>query len=388
MDPVDIREPSVVVTSPRAGESPMDAAPVHRRTADGRGGPGSDSGRTSFFRALAARTHRCWAGVVDFATFELVNLLQHRHAAAAITPDQLDAYLAQWAGVPATEFYAARELGVPLPLGAPPSGRVVIPSPLSIGEPANDRLIFEFFPAAASWERPVMFLLHGLMSASAIGYRAWARKLNREGWHAVFIHLPFHYDRCPAGFLSGELAVSADGARTVGGVRQAVVEIRTLMRAMHASGVPYFGCWGMSYGGWIGALLAVFEPLVRCALLMEPIVDFQHATWESPATRSLRGHIERGGVTRAMVSALDRLVSPVTMRPACDPEYIVLLAAEYDRIATPEVVQQFARSWSCPRYRCYPQGHVGYRLMREAFAEWRNELRPLLAGQKTGDPKF
>ena len=330
--------------------------------------------------SIGRALHRGWAAVVDFATFELVNLIQHRHAAAAITPAKLKAHLAEWEGVRTDEFYGAQDLALDLNPGAPPSGRVTCPSPMPLGDVNNDRLVFEFFPAGRSWDRPVMFLLHGLMSASAVGYRAWARKVNGEGWHAAFVHLPFHYDRCPAGYLSGELAVSADGERTVGGVRQAVVEIRSLIRRIHDMGVPYVGCWGMSYGGWVGALLTVVEPLVRCAMLMEPIVDFQHATWESPATRALRGHIERGGVTRQMVAALDRLVSPTTMRPVCDPANIVLLAAEFDRIATPEVIRELARAWNCPRYRCYPQGHVGYRLMREAFREWRDELRPMLEG--------
>ena len=329
--------------------------------------------------SLARRLHRHWAGIVDFATFELVNLIQHRHASAASTPGELEAHLEAWKGISAGEFYAARHADIPFSPHAPPSGLMTCASPLPLGDKTNDRLVFEFFPAGADWDRPVMWLLHGLMSASAVGYRSWARTLNANGWHAVFIHLPFHYDRCPAGYLSGELAVSANGARTVGGVRQAVVEIRSLIGRMHALGVPYFGCWGMSYGGWVGALLAVFEPLIRCAMLMEPIVDFQHATWESPATRSLRRHIERGGVTRPMVAALDRLVSPAAMRPVCDPECITLLAGEYDRIATPETIRAFARAWNCPRFRCYPQGHVGYRLMREAFAEWRDELRPMLA---------
>lgn len=323
--------------------------------------------------------HRAWAAAVDFATFELVNMVQHRHAAGAITPEALGEFLTQWDGVSAEEFHAARDLGLDLDAAKPPSGLLSCPSPLPLGMGQNDRFVCEFFPASERWDRPVMFLLHGLMSASAVGYRSWARRVNREGWHAVFVHLPFHYDRCPSGYLSGELAVSADGGRTVGGVRQAVVEIRGLIRALLARGVPHVGCWGMSYGGWIGALLAVFEPAVRCAMLMEPIVDFQHATWESPATRTLRHHIGRGGVTREMVAALDRLVSPMTMRPACDPANIVLLAAEFDRIATPEVIRELARAWACPRYRCYPQGHVGYRLMREAFREWRDELRPTLA---------
>ena len=44
---------------------------------------------------LVRRAHRMWAATVDCATFELVNLIQHRHAAAAMTPGQLEACLAR-----------------------------------------------------------------------------------------------------------------------------------------------------------------------------------------------------------------------------------------------------------------------------------------------------
>jgi hypothetical protein len=130
----------------------------------------------------------------------------------------------------------------------------------------------------------------------------------------------------------------------------------------------------MSYGGWVGALVAAMEPDLRCALLLEPIVNFEFAVWTSPATLALRSHIARNGVTRELSAEMDRWISPLAYEPKCNRDRIALIAAAYDRVITPDVIRHFAETWQCPRFRCYPQGHVGYRLMREAFREWSEEL--------------
>ncbi len=121
---------------------------------------------------------------------------------------------------------------------------------------------------------------------------------------------------------------------------------------------------------------------MRCALLLEPIVDFEHAVWDSPASSALRGQLEKSGFTRDLIRELDGLVSPMLRKPCCDKEMVAVLAAEFDKVIPLQVAQSFAEKWGCPRFRCYRQGHVGYRLMREAFREWSQELAPMIRDGK------
>jgi len=76
---------------------------------------------------------------------------------------------------------------------------------------------------------------------------------------------------------------------------------------------------------------------------------------------------------------LDRLVSLVGMRPRCRPQSITLFSGEYDRICPPEAIEMLARKWGC-EHCCYPQGHVGYRLMREAFELWSRKYSGCVVG--------
>ncbi len=314
------------------------------------------------------RAYRSWIRVVDDATFLAVNLFHRRHAGHASTAEEIEAYAGRWAGAAPEAFFAPARLA--WPLDGVPTGpvRCAVASPVATGYPENDRLVFDLFPCGRGWGRPVMLLLHGLMSVSDVGYRMWARKINAQGWHAVFVHLPYHYERRPRGYWSGELAVGPDGVRTIEGARQAVVEVRSLMAALRAAGADGFGVWGMSYGGWIGALTATMERDLRCALLLEPIVDFEHVVWRSPASAALRREITAAGVGLEQVRMLNRFVCPASRSPALGPERVHLFAAEFDRVTPPAVIASFARAWACPNFHRIPQGHVGYALMRSAYA--------------------
>jgi pimeloyl-ACP methyl ester carboxylesterase len=312
--------------------------------------------------------------VVDEITIYLVNRFQHRHYEQASTAEEVKVYLENWIGKCHNTFYCPAEIDLVLDLKKGKEFRFSFLTPLPCEFEENHRVVADFFCGGEDWQRPVMFLWHGLMSASDRGYRKWARRMTQRGWHVVFFHLPYHYQRKPHGYFNGELAVGPNGIRTVQTIRQAVTEARSLACWLKKQGVTKIGCWGMSYGGWVAGLMAAVEPMVHCALLLEPITDFEHAIWESPVSAALRHHMGQRGVTREMARVLDHLVSPRFMKPLCSPENLVLLAAEWDRITPAAHIEALAKAWNCPNYICCPQGHVGYQLMPEAFRQWQTRF--------------
>ena len=220
---------------------------------------------------------------------------------------------------------------------------------------------------AAVTASPAMILLHALMSVSDRGYQRWAHRLNDAGWTAVFAHLPYHYDRCPAGASSGEMAFSANVVRSAEGLRQAVVELRLTAAALRARGCPRWGVWGNSYGALIGALLAICEPDLYTAWLLEPILDLDHALFESPVSLVIRRQLARAGVSRERVGGYLPLLCPRYHAPAMAAERILLMAGRQDRIAPPAVVRRLAEQWPGAIYAEADQGHVGYTLMPECW---------------------
>ncbi len=323
--------------------------------------------------------HKGVARLVDDASFGAINFLHFRKPPGRDFPERLRGYIAGWAESPFADYYrisdeaaaparrALRAQALPGP-GDPPL-HFRVPSPLPGPHGENNHASYDLFPCAAGRTAPTLLLTHGLMSVSDIGYRMWAAKWNARGWNVVFVHLPYHYARKPAGSLSGEFAVTADLVRTVEGARQAVIELRLLVEWLAERGSPFFAMWGTSYGAWITALLACVEPRLDRAVLIEPIVDIQASIWESPACAAIRRSLRRLGVTPEQTAPHLRLCCPLHAPQPLPiaPEHVLLLAGEYDRVAPPPVIRALHERWPGSHYHAFPQGHVGYRLLPESF---------------------
>jgi pimeloyl-ACP methyl ester carboxylesterase len=255
-------------------------------------------------------------------------------------------------------------------------GTITWRSPIDTKFPANDTARADLFPCEKGWSAPTILMLHALMSASDAGYRRWAARFNELGWNACFVHLPYHYSRTPFGYWNGELAVTADLIRNAEGLRQGVIELRQLMAALRARGCREFGVLGTSYGGWIGALLATVERDFRFLVLMAPIVNVDHAIWESPAAAFMRHELRRAKIEPALVERHFHLSSPMHGKPLCGADRVLFVAGDYDLIARPRDIEFVQKKWSGSELLCVPQGHFGYRMMRAAF-ECLKERRDL-----------
>jgi pimeloyl-ACP methyl ester carboxylesterase len=211
-------------------------------------------------------------------------------------------------------------------------------------------------------------MLHALMSATRIGYRRWAARFNARGWNACFVHLPYHYSRVPPSYWNGELAITADLIRNAEGIRQGVTELRQLIAALRTLGCGEFGILGTSYGAWIGALTACVEPELRFVALMAPIVNVEHAIWESPAAIYMRKQLRRASIDPDLIARHYHLSSPMHNQPLCRPDRVLFVAGEYDLIARPEHIEEMHQRWRGSELLKVPQGHFGYRMMRDTVA--------------------
>ena len=309
------------------------------------------------------------ASGVDLLMCASINLLQSRHHLHARSRGEMEHYVTACEKLTAENFYAVpNDAEIAAPVGERPGVTITWPSPINTNFPANNTARADFFPCARGWEAPKVLMLHALMSASHIGYRRYAARFNELGWNACFVHLPYHYSRVPRGYWNGELAVTADLIRNAEGLRQGVIELRQLMAILRERGCQQFGVLGTSYGGWIGALLATVERDFRFVALMAPIVNVEHAIWESPAARFMRRELRRANIDPSLVARHFHLSSPMHNQPLCDPTRVLFVAGEFDLIARPEDVEEVHGKWCGSELLRVPQGHFGYRMLRETIA--------------------
>jgi 1-acyl-sn-glycerol-3-phosphate acyltransferase len=309
------------------------------------------------------------AATVDLLMCASMNLLQSRHHLHARSRAEMEHYVTACGKLTAENFYAVpNDVGIALRVSDGPFARITWPSPISTNFPANNTARADFFPCARAWEAPTVLMLHALMSASHIGYRRYAARFNELGWNACFVHLPYHYSRVPSGYWNGELAITADLIRNAEGLRQGVIELRQLMTTLRERGCREFGVLGTSYGGWIGALLAMVERDFRFVALMAPIANVEHAIWASPAARFIRRELHRADIEPSLIARHFHLSSPMHNQPLCDAARVLFVAGDFDSIVRPEHIEAIQKKWRGSELLRVRQGHFGYRMMRETIA--------------------
>jgi 1-acyl-sn-glycerol-3-phosphate acyltransferase len=300
------------------------------------------------------------------------NLLQSRHHLHARSREEMEHYVAACEKLTVENFYAVpNDAEIAAPIDAKPGATITWPSPINTNFPANNTARADLFPCARGWRAPTVLMFHALMSASHIGYRRYAARFNELGWNACFVHLPYHYSRVPRGYWNGELAITADLIRNAEGLRQGVIEARQLMATLRERGCEEFGLLGTSYGGWIGALVAMVERDFRFVALMAPIVNVEHAIWGSPAARFMRRELRRANIDPFLVARHFHLSSPIHNQPLCDAGRVLFVSGEFDLIARPEDVEEIHEKWRGSELLRVPQGHFGYRMLRETIARLR-----------------
>jgi 1-acyl-sn-glycerol-3-phosphate acyltransferase len=309
------------------------------------------------------------AASVDLLVCASMNFVQSRHRLHARSCDEMERYVADCEKFTAHDFYAVpRDGEIASAIGDAYGATATWRSPVESKFPANNIARADFYQCARGWSAPTVIMLHALMSASHVGYRRWAAHFNALGWNACFVHLPYHYSRVPRGYWNGELAITADLIRNAEGLRQGVIEVRQLMAALRERGCGEFGILGTSYGGWIGALLAMVERDFRFVALMAPIVNVEHAIWESPASAFMRRELRRAKIEPSLVGRHFHLSSPMHNEPLCSAERVLFVAGEFDLIARPADIEKIQQKWRGSELLHVRQGHFGYRMLRETIA--------------------
>src|SRR5437762_3829936 len=309
------------------------------------------------------------ANGIDFLMCASINLLQSRHHLRARSRWEMERYVTACEKFTAESFYAVPNgAEIATAIGDRSTVTITWPSPIHTNFHANNIARADFYPCARGWRAPTVFMLHALMSASHIGYRRYAARFNELGWNACFVHLPYHYSRVPRGYWNGELAITADLIRNAEGLRQGVIELRQLMSALRERGCQEFGVLGTSYGGWIGALLAMVVRDVRFVAVMAPIVHVEHAIWESPAARLMLRELRRASIEPSLVARHYHLSSPMHNQSSCDADRVLFVAGEFDLISRPTDVEKIQQQLQGSELLRVRQGHFGYRMLRETIA--------------------
>lgn len=300
---------------------------------------------------------------MDMVLYAMMNWIHWKLRHDTTTEESLNAYLDRCSSLDRSYYFSIE----PMKNFVQDADKISWESPSQGIHSENNIAQTLFFPAFIDHRAaPTLIILHALMSTSDQGYRRTAVQMNQQGWNVLIPHLPFHHSRSPAATINGSLAITADLIRNGETLRQAVKEIRQLIGWSRAQGSERIALFGTSYGGWIASLLMSLDP-VDFAILLQPIIDINHSTFESPLSRTMAFLLKKQGITSDHIQRHAHLTSPTNGFPLCSPERLMVIGGTYDKISPPDKLRHCCQLWNNCIYHEVEQGHFGYRSMKLAL---------------------
>jgi hypothetical protein len=226
-------------------------------------------------------------------------------------------------------------------------------------------------------ERPVVLWVPGLfVSNLALSPISWfIRQELDHGADVVLYVPPYHLERAPAGFRSGEAFFATTLGDHVNAFAQELSDLRRLAAWLRGRGHAPVGGFGGSLGAlellrlvsWDDTLdfLTVFIPVVRPTDLLE-----------RPESDPMRRRLAREGVSvetmGAVYGAFDLTAAPPPR--ALDPARISVLYGRYDIVGPPDSMKTWAHAWGVTRLHAFDRGHTLALFSKQAHDDYARIL--------------
>ncbi len=202
--------------------------------------------------------------------------------------------------------------------------------------------------------RPAIVVIHGYMTGQyAIEERAWPIAWLTERYDVALAVLPFHALRGEKNRRGPPPFPGPDPRVTNEGFRQAMWDLRSLVRFLRARGAPSVGVMGMSLGGYSTALLATVENDLAFAAPIIPLASLADFARD-------QGRLGQGADADAQHAALEdayRIVSPLARPSLLPPNRMLVVAAHGDRITPISHAQRLAAHFGARMHR-FEGGHL------------------------------
>ncbi|MCG3172676.1 MAG: hypothetical protein GMKNLPBB_00830 [Myxococcota bacterium] len=214
--------------------------------------------------------------------------------------------------------------------------------------------------------RPALIILHGYMAGQwGLEQRVWPlRYFDSIGLDAVLMQLPFHARRGEPERKGPPPFPNPDPRFTIEGFRQAVRDVRVLIRWMRERGAPAVGVIGMSLGGYTTSLLATLEDGIDFAAPIIPLAcipDFLR-------THNRLGPGAQGQELHDALQQAYRVISPLH-RPARLPgDRLYVIGARMDRITPLRHAERLADHFNC-ELAVFPGSHLFHAGIRSHYRE-------------------
>ena len=209
-------------------------------------------------------------------------------------------------------------------------------------------------------------------------------KFMGKNYNMYFATLPYHLEQNPEEALyNGEFMISADVERTVLSVKQAVSDIRALIRWIKANSAAPVVLIGLSLGGLVTNMVGAVEEQVDGLVSIFYANDLAYTIWETIPGKHIKNDFEKHGFTYEELKKGWEIIKPGSFKPAIPKENILLLTAKYDKYVHKEDADQLWEAWERPKRVLMDCGHSGIVLCKKSILN--NSISFIEAFEKYGE---
>lgn len=240
-------------------------------------------------------------------------------------------------------------------------------SPMKFGNEINDRVQGNVY--FHSSQSPIhVIVVHGWrMDQWEKINRLFLKPFNKSGFHMWQMMLPFHFDRAYSSY-SGEYMISANIERSIFSVRQAVMEIRSLIRWIKQNKGGSVILVGVSLGGLMTNLVATVEEYADAVISIMYANSLSYAVWHTPIGKYIKQDLQNNGVTYDMLKEYWEILEPISQKPKIDRNRILFIAGRYDQYVHFEDALALQQAWNISNFISYRCGHAGIIFHRKKIA--------------------
>ena len=236
--------------------------------------------------------------------------------------------------------------------------------------PQNSTVYAEVFLPHRSQRMPAVIILHSWGVQKPDIELSLARFLAKRGFVTAVMTLPYHIQRTPSGYLSGELMIVSDVEHMRHTMRQAALDVRRLvdwLQSQASIDAEKIGIVGISLGAIVGALTLGVEPRLQAGVLVLGGANLAHVLWRSPLTMNIRAELKRTGVDYERLQQEMLPVEPLTFLKGQYGHRVLMVNGRYDLVIPREDVLALRRALGDGPLLWLNTGHYGPALVQSAL---------------------
>jgi hypothetical protein len=223
--------------------------------------------------------------------------------------------------------------------------------------------------------RPVVLWMTGQYTSDvAMVPISWLiEKATARGADVVMLVPPYHLDRSPPGFVSGDAVLATSLADHMNSYAQGLADLRVIVRWLRGQGVSTLGGFGGSAGAMLLLRMVTWERSLDFLTLFNPMLrigDVLNRPDAAPACARLQADGHRLEEVQRVYASLDSTGD----KPALDPGRLSVLYGRFDQLALESTTRAWTTRWNISRVVPHDCGHSLALLEREMYRDYAAQL--------------